>query len=116
MIWKFELSLEISQCEFSRLSMVLPSTKFIHFRDGVSKRVSPRENNVGDGRRNFCFVDFTTREEAKAAKDSIDGTFYRDAPLKVSAAIPRSQRQTQQSSREETTVVNSRIRDGEKWH
>ncbi|KAI1853928.1 hypothetical protein JX265_012613 [Neoarthrinium moseri] len=39
--------------------------------DGVSKRVSPRE--AGDGRRNFCFVDFATPEQAQAAIDAMKG-------------------------------------------
>ncbi|KAF7918678.1 uncharacterized protein EAE98_003127 [Botrytis deweyae] len=59
--------------------------------DGVSKRVSPRENNLED-RRNFCFVDFVSREEAEEAMRAIDGTSYRDAPLKVSMSITKSQR------------------------
>ncbi|CAD6443460.1 95a70503-920b-41e4-b4f7-81ffce620d85-CDS [Sclerotinia trifoliorum] len=60
--------------------------------DVVSKSVSPRDNNLDDQRRKFCFVDFTTREEAQAAMKAIDGTIYRDAPLKVSMAIPKSER------------------------
>ncbi|KAF7872216.1 hypothetical protein EAF04_003141 [Stromatinia cepivora] len=77
--------------------------------DGVSKRVSPRDNNLDDQRRNFCFVDFTSREEAQAAMKAIDGTFYRDAPLKVSMAIPKSERQSSRyGKREERTDRNFR--------
>ncbi|KAA8573485.1 hypothetical protein EYC84_005070 [Monilinia fructicola] len=65
--------------------------------DGVSKRISPRDNYGNNSRRNFCFVDFTTPEEAQAARpaarQAIDGQLYRDAPLKVSAVLPRSERQ-----------------------
>ncbi|KAF5868283.1 putative ribonucleoprotein [Botrytis fragariae] len=59
--------------------------------DEVSKRVSPRKNNL-DNRRNFCFVDFVSREEAEEAMRAIDGTSYRESPLKVSMSITKSQR------------------------
>ena len=59
--------------------------------DGVSKRVCPRDNNL-DNRRNFCFVDFVSREEAGEAVRAVDGVDYRDALLKVSMSISKSQR------------------------
>ncbi|KAI9647721.1 hypothetical protein NHQ30_004107 [Ciborinia camelliae] len=82
--------------------------------DGVSKRVSPREldgrgDNKGDNRRNFCFVDFNTREEAQAARQAIDGILYRNGLLKVSMAIPKSVRQRDRyGNTEERRVGNSR--------
>lgn len=80
--------------------------------DGVSKRVSPREE--GEGRRNFCFVDFTTAEQAQAAKQAIHGMSYRDAPLKVSEATPRQERYPRRddwSRREERTSERTTNRD-----
>ncbi|KAK6073221.1 RNA recognition domain-containing protein [Seiridium cupressi] len=69
--------------------------------DGVSKRVSPRESGEpGEGRRNFCFVDFTTREQAQAAKSAIHGISYREAPLKVSEAVPKTDRYANRAARE----------------
>ncbi|KAM0130310.1 hypothetical protein ACHAP3_007449 [Botrytis cinerea] len=59
--------------------------------DGVSKRVCPRDNNL-DNRRNFCFVNFVSREEAGEAVRAVDGVDYRDALLKVSMSISKSQR------------------------
>ncbi|KAM0160959.1 hypothetical protein ACHAPC_003105 [Botrytis cinerea] len=59
--------------------------------DGVSKRVCPRDNNL-DNRRNFCFVDFVSREKAGEAVRAVDGVDYRDALLKVSMSISKSQR------------------------
>lgn len=53
--------------------------------------MSPRENNL-EARRNFCFVDFVSREEAGEAMRAIDGTSYRESPLKVSMSITKSQR------------------------
>lgn len=61
--------------------------------DGVGKRASPRENNL-DNRRNFCFVDFVSRGEAGEAMRAVDGVSYRDAPLKFSMSILKSQRDT----------------------
>ncbi|KAK6222598.1 hypothetical protein LQW54_000778 [Pestalotiopsis sp. IQ-011] len=80
--------------------------------DGVSKRVSPREE--GEGRRNFCFVDFTTAEQAQAAKQAIHGMNYREAPLKVSEATPRQERYPRRddwSRREERTSERTTNRD-----
>ncbi|ETS73972.1 hypothetical protein PFICI_13838 [Pestalotiopsis fici W106-1] len=78
--------------------------------DGVSKRVSPREE--GEGRRNFCFVDFSTAEQAQAAKQAIHGMSYRDAPLKVSEATPRVERYPRRDdwSRREERSTNRDIR------
>lgn len=70
-----------------------PDTDQFH-SDGVSKRVSPRESGDDqDSRRNFCFVDFATREQAQAAKDAVHGSSYRDGQLKVSEAVPKTERQ-----------------------
>ncbi|ESZ92776.1 RNA recognition domain-containing protein [Sclerotinia borealis F-4128] len=60
--------------------------------DAVSKRVSPRDNNPDNHRRNFCYIDFTTSQGAQAARQAIDGILYRDAPLKFAIAIPKSSR------------------------
>ncbi|QSZ34166.1 hypothetical protein DSL72_005754 [Monilinia vaccinii-corymbosi] len=75
--------------------------------DGVSKRVSPRDRNDNNNRRNFCFVDFATREEAEAARKAIDGMLYSGAPLKVSVGIPRSDRQMSNYPKREETVGRS---------
>ena len=56
----------------------------------MSKRVSPRE--AGNGRRNFCFIDFTTREEAQAAKLALNGFNFMGGPLKVTEAVPKADR------------------------
>ncbi len=61
--------------------------------EAVGKRISPKQQQgqqqsfgPSSDRRNFCFVDFATAEEAKAALDAVDGSMYREAPLKVSMA------------------------------
>ncbi|EPS45833.1 hypothetical protein H072_188 [Dactylellina haptotyla CBS 200.50] len=58
---------------------------------GISKRISPRESTTEE-RRNFCFVDFSTREQAQAAREIINGIIYRDYPLKITEAVPRATR------------------------
>ncbi|ORY55245.1 uncharacterized protein BCR38DRAFT_479150 [Pseudomassariella vexata] len=53
----------------------------------VGKRISPNEaTRRRPGRHNFCFVDFSTSEQAKAALDAVNGAEYRGAPLKVFTA------------------------------
>ncbi|KAH8662443.1 hypothetical protein BX600DRAFT_498964 [Xylariales sp. PMI_506] len=63
--------------------------------DSVGKRVTPRSTEGGDvdERRNFCFVDFSTPEEAQAALDAVDGSSFNGGSLKVSLARPRTYRQ-----------------------
>ncbi|KAJ6787351.1 hypothetical protein PWT90_11241 [Aphanocladium album] len=48
------------------------------------------------GNRNFCFVDFDTREEAEAARLALDGIELNGSPITVRTA--RRQREQQQSS------------------
>ncbi|KAH8885292.1 RNA-binding domain-containing protein [Thozetella sp. PMI_491] len=53
----------------------------------VGKRISPKNSyEPGSERRNFCFVDFSSAEQAQAALEAVNGTMYREAPLKVSMA------------------------------
>ncbi|PVH91941.1 RNA-binding domain-containing protein [Periconia macrospinosa] len=61
----------------------------------ISKRISPKAFTApgADERRNFCFVDFASPEQAKAAVDAVDGSEYRGATIKVSLAVPRSERE-----------------------
>lgn len=54
----------------------------------VSKRISPDERHraTPSERRNFCFVNFSTPDQARLALEATRGTQYRGAPLKVSYA------------------------------
>ncbi|KAK6822737.1 hypothetical protein PG987_014282 [Apiospora arundinis] len=67
--------------------------------DLVSKRISPKTPSAPgtDERRNFCFVDFSTAEQAQAAVSALDGSEYKNGSIKVSIAVPRAERQPTQS-------------------
>lgn len=69
------------------------------FSDLVSKRISPKTPSAPgtDERRNFCFVDFSTAEQAQAAVNALDGSEYKSGSIKVSIAVPRAERQPTQS-------------------
>ena len=62
--------------------------------EAVGKRITPKQQQQqqqqsfgsNSDRRNFCFVDFATTEDAQAALDALDGSMYREAPLRVSMA------------------------------
>ncbi|RYP45951.1 hypothetical protein DL768_007770 [Monosporascus sp. mg162] len=55
--------------------------------ENVSKRISPDERKrTLPGRHNFCFVNFSTPEQAKMALEAVNGTTYRGDQLKVSLA------------------------------
>ncbi|KAI0403442.1 hypothetical protein F4802DRAFT_289352 [Xylaria palmicola] len=59
--------------------------------EAISKRVSAHESTRDlPGRHDYCFVDFSTAEEAKQAMESLNGTSFMGEPIRVSAAKGRS--------------------------
>ncbi|KAI0452944.1 RNA-binding domain-containing protein [Xylaria acuta] len=59
--------------------------------EAISKRVSAHESTRDlPGRHDYCFVDFSTPEEAKEAMELLNGVSFREGPIKVSAAKGRS--------------------------
>lgn len=64
----------------------------------IGKRITarPDESKPATGNRNFCFVDFDTREEAEAARLALDGIELNGSPITVRTA--RRQRDGQQPS------------------
>ncbi|XWW98803.1 hypothetical protein V2A60_006806 [Cordyceps javanica] len=64
----------------------------------IGKRITarPDESKAAGSNRNFCFVDFDTREEAEAARLALDGTELNGSPITVRTA--RRQREQMQPS------------------
>ncbi|KAI1647754.1 RNA-binding domain-containing protein [Daldinia loculata] len=61
--------------------------------EAISKRVTAHESvRAKPGHHDFCFVDFVTPEQAQAAIDAINGTYFRGGRLKVSFASGRSRK------------------------
>ncbi|KAI0855630.1 RNA-binding domain-containing protein [Xylaria cubensis] len=59
--------------------------------EAISKRVSAHESTRDlPGRHDYCFVDFSTPEEAKEAMESLNGVSFQGELIKVSAAKGRS--------------------------
>ncbi|KAI0436212.1 hypothetical protein F4803DRAFT_246693 [Xylaria telfairii] len=59
--------------------------------EAISKRVSAHESTRDlPGRHDYCFVDFSTPEEAKEAMESLNGASFRGELIKVSPAKGRS--------------------------
>ncbi|KAI1754856.1 RNA-binding domain-containing protein [Xylaria castorea] len=59
--------------------------------EAISKRVSAHESTRDQpGRHDYCFVDFSTPEEAKEAMESFNGVSFQGELIKVSAAKGRS--------------------------
>ncbi|KAI0869292.1 hypothetical protein GGS24DRAFT_166833 [Hypoxylon argillaceum] len=59
--------------------------------EAISKRVSAHESTRElAGNHDYCFVDFSTPEQAKEAMESLNGVSFKGEPLKVSAAKGRS--------------------------
>ncbi|KAK7918192.1 RNA recognition domain-containing protein [Apiospora marii] len=65
----------------------------------VSKRISPKTPSAPgtDERRNFCFVDFASADQAQAAVNALDGSEHSGGNIKVSIAVPRTERAPAQS-------------------
>ncbi|KAK8022285.1 nucleic acid-binding protein [Apiospora rasikravindrae] len=65
----------------------------------VSKRISPKTPSAPgtDERRNFCFLDFASADQAQAAVNALNGSEHRGASIKVSIAVPRAERAPTQS-------------------
>ncbi|OAQ96945.1 hypothetical protein LLEC1_04674 [Akanthomyces lecanii] len=64
----------------------------------IGKRITarPDESKPASGNRNFCFVDFETREEAETARVALDGIELNGTPITVRTA--RRQREQMQPS------------------
>ncbi|OAA46471.1 ribonucleoprotein [Beauveria brongniartii RCEF 3172] len=64
----------------------------------IGKRITarPDESKPASGNRNFCFVDFDTRDEAEAARLALDGIELNGSPITVRTA--RRQREQMQPS------------------
>ncbi|KAJ3472955.1 hypothetical protein NLG97_g10609 [Lecanicillium saksenae] len=64
----------------------------------IGKRITarPDDSKPATGNRNFCFVDFDTRDEAEAARLALDGIELNGSPITVRTA--RRQREQQQPS------------------
>ncbi|KAI0384871.1 RNA-binding domain-containing protein, partial [Hypomontagnella monticulosa] len=59
--------------------------------EAISKRITAHESTRNKpGRHDFCFVDFATSEQAKAAMEAVNGQEFRGGRLKVSFASGRS--------------------------
>ncbi|KAI0205574.1 hypothetical protein F4808DRAFT_238258 [Astrocystis sublimbata] len=59
--------------------------------EAISKRVSAHESTRElPGRHDYCFVDFSTSEEAREALESLNNTVFRGEPIRVSPAKGRS--------------------------
>ncbi|KAI1637235.1 hypothetical protein F4809DRAFT_605189 [Biscogniauxia mediterranea] len=59
--------------------------------EAISKRISAHEKwRSVPGNHDYCFVDFATPKQAQEAREAVDGTDFRGAPLKVSFAKGRS--------------------------
>ncbi|KAI3340538.1 RNA-binding domain-containing protein [Ustulina deusta] len=59
--------------------------------EAISKRVSAHESTRDlPGNHDYCFVDFSTSEQAKEAMESLNGTSFKGERLKVSTAKGRS--------------------------
>ncbi|OAA63853.1 ribonucleoprotein [Cordyceps fumosorosea ARSEF 2679] len=64
----------------------------------IGKRITARpDDSKPSGNRNFCFVDFDTREEAEAARLALDGIELNGSPITVRTAR-RQREQTMPSS------------------
>ncbi|KAL7624124.1 Protein YAE1 [Parahypoxylon ruwenzoriense] len=73
--------------------------------DAISKRISAHPSTrTKPGQHDFCFVDFATPEDAKAAKDAVDGTYFRGGHVKVSFASGRSSKWQERESLDNTTT------------
>ncbi|KAI0837426.1 RNA-binding domain-containing protein [Hypoxylon sp. FL0890] len=59
--------------------------------DAISKRITAHESaRSKPGHHDFCFVDFATPEQARAAIEATNGTLFRGGRLKVNLASGRS--------------------------
>lgn len=59
--------------------------------EAISKRVSAHESTRDlPGHHDYCFVDFSTAEQAKAAMEASNGTSFKGEKLRVSTAKGRS--------------------------
>jgi RNA recognition motif-containing protein len=53
----------------------------------VGKRITPHESTSAlPGNHHYCFVDFNTAEDAKAAMEALNGKDLPSGPLKISIA------------------------------
>ncbi|KAI2463354.1 RNA-binding domain-containing protein [Annulohypoxylon bovei var. microspora] len=59
--------------------------------EAISKRITAHESaRSRPGQHDFCFVDFATPEQAQAAMETVNGSFFRGGRLKVNLASGRS--------------------------
>lgn len=70
-----------------------------YYSAAIGKRITarPDESKPASGNRNFCFVDFDTREEAETARLALDGIELNGTPITVRTAR-RQREQTLPSS------------------
>ncbi|KAG5953636.1 hypothetical protein E4U13_005900 [Claviceps humidiphila] len=62
-----------------------------------SNRIKPHESaSAVPGNHHYCFVDFSTKEEAQSAIDALNGKAIESGPLRVSAARPPPNKQRDQ--------------------
>ncbi|OTA76095.1 hypothetical protein M434DRAFT_264277 [Hypoxylon sp. CO27-5] len=75
--------------------------------DAISKRITAHESaRSKPGHHDFCFVDFATPEQAQAAIEAINGSFFRGGRLKVNLASGRSNKWQERESLDNVNVDN----------
>ncbi|KAI0010522.1 RNA-binding domain-containing protein [Xylariaceae sp. FL0662B] len=87
---------------FTEMSELFRSFKV----EAISKRVSAHASaRAKSGRHDYCFVDFATPREAKAAVAAADGRSFRGGRLKVSLASGRSNKWQEREELDDSGVV-----------
>lgn len=76
----------------------------------IGKRITarPDESKPAGGNRNFCFIDFDTKEDAEAARLALDGVELNGSPITVRTA----RRQQQSSTRHDIQRNSNRDNNG----
>ncbi|KAI0096842.1 RNA-binding domain-containing protein [Hypoxylon sp. NC0597] len=75
--------------------------------DAISKRITAHESvRTKPGHHDFCFVDFATSEQAQAAMEAINGSFFRGGRLKVNLASGRSNKWQERENLNSVSVDN----------
>lgn len=75
----------ILECSYFNCQTDTIGVADVILRVAVSKRVSPGDiARAREGRHNFCFIDFSTAEQVKAALAAVNGTHYRGEKLRIS--------------------------------
>ncbi|KAG5912905.1 hypothetical protein E4U53_005103 [Claviceps sorghi] len=90
-----------------------PSHLTNSFSVTISNRIRPHESTSSlRGNHHYCFVDFSSKEEAQSAIEALNGKVTESGPIKVSAAKPPPNRQRDQRSSPYNNRFGDRTRRG----